>query len=316
MRMYPYWVWILSWPKLSQLARPTNSLSRRPSSTLLNPTRAWSAQLCPASRLLGDRWDQPVCVTSTRAYAEHSLSVTGLRARPVSRTPSTEPAVFPAGHSQQMTRVARALWTRFPLAEVRVFGNIKGGGGGGEGTAATPSTRCPSVTSGEAKSPHQASKKERTERERESFAVGQRWRWSLSVTRVTGPRHRAREIGKFALDAGGVPCAYGVGRAPHYHRVKKTEWGCRSAALLVPRPSHGMPPLFSRRYHPSDVLAYTAAVQGRSTVMARRRRCLGVARKKTLVGPLILWLTTGMNSCISIHRDLIWNVGWAISGGD
>jgi hypothetical protein len=108
------------------------------------------------------------------------------------------------------------------------------------------------------------------------------------VTRVTGPRHRAREIGKFALDAGGVPCAYGVGRAPHYHRVKKTEWGCRSAALLVPRPSHGMPPLFSRRYHPSDVLAYTAAVQGRSTVMARRRRCLGVARKKTLVGPLIL----------------------------
>jgi hypothetical protein len=68
---------------------------------------------------------------------------------------------------------------------------------------ATPSTRCPSATSGEAMGPHEASKKERAERERESFAIGQRRRRSLSVTRVTGPRRdpctagvkRWREVG-------------------------------------------------------------------------------------------------------------------------
>jgi hypothetical protein len=80
------------------------------------PNPPWLAQLCPASRLLGDRWDQPVCVTSTRAYAEHSLPVTGLRARLVSRTPSTEPAVFPA----DQLYLSRALGLLLPCPGLSV----------------------------------------------------------------------------------------------------------------------------------------------------------------------------------------------------
>ena len=123
------------------------------------------------------------------AYAEHSLPVTGLQARPVSRTPSTEPVVFPAGRSQQMTRVARASLNPIPSGQGPSLRQYKMG----EGTAVIPSARCPSATSGKVRRPTKDPRKgEPSERE---FAAGQRRRRSLSVTRVTGLRRDPHSAG-------------------------------------------------------------------------------------------------------------------------